>query len=408
MRAGDINILFVTEADWLDGVVFDIHLFSEALSLKGHTIYAIDYGASGKKKGFSDLGTLKTLEFNNVSRALSGSSVHLIRPGFLKIPFLGRLSAFLTHGWQIRKILREKNIDAVILYSIPTNSLQTVYFARKYGVPVIFRIIDMMHPLLKYPLVGRIIKLIEKSIYSRVDAIESLTPKYAEYTVKLGADKDKIQILRFPIDTGLFHPGVDYSALQKQWGISENDKVIVFVGTLFYFRGLDDIVRLFPEIIEKVPAAKILIIGDGDERAALENTIRENHLEGKVIITGFQPFDTLPGFINMATLCINTFRLDNIIQDVFPAKLIQYMACGKASVATASQGTITAMPSTPHGVAYAKTPEEMKDILIRLLLHPKERKSLERAGLKYVEEAHHYNVVADKLEKTIMSLVKNS
>ena len=38
-----MNILFVHEVEWLHKVVFDIHLLSEALSLLGHQVFAIDY-----------------------------------------------------------------------------------------------------------------------------------------------------------------------------------------------------------------------------------------------------------------------------------------------------------------------------------------------------------------------------
>ena len=37
-----MNILFVHEVDWLAKVVFDIHFLAEALSLRGHQVFAVD------------------------------------------------------------------------------------------------------------------------------------------------------------------------------------------------------------------------------------------------------------------------------------------------------------------------------------------------------------------------------
>ena len=48
---------------------------------------------------------------------------------------------------KIAKTIREKNIDAIVLYSVPTNGLQTLRLAKKFNIPVIFRSIDILNQL---------------------------------------------------------------------------------------------------------------------------------------------------------------------------------------------------------------------------------------------------------------------
>ena len=129
-----MNILFVHEVDWLAKVVFDIHSLAEGLSLLGHRVYAIDYENTWSRNGFPGLGSLKTREFDGISRAFNGASVCLRRPGFIEIPGLSRVSAAFTHYLEIRKTIREKSIDAIVLYSVPTNGLQTIRLARKFNI----------------------------------------------------------------------------------------------------------------------------------------------------------------------------------------------------------------------------------------------------------------------------------
>ena len=105
-----MNILFVHEVDWLTKLVFDIHFLAEALSILGHKVFAIDYENQWSRDGFFDLGSLKTKEFEGISRAFSGASVCLRRPGFVKIPGLGRISVAFTHYLQISRTIREKGI----------------------------------------------------------------------------------------------------------------------------------------------------------------------------------------------------------------------------------------------------------------------------------------------------------
>jgi len=92
-----MNILFIHEVDWLNKVVFDLHSLAESLSLSGHQICAIDYENTWSRDGFFDLGSLRTRKFDGISRAFSGASVNLRRPGFVKIPGVRRLSAAFTH-----------------------------------------------------------------------------------------------------------------------------------------------------------------------------------------------------------------------------------------------------------------------------------------------------------------------
>jgi len=401
-----MNILFVHEVDWLNKVVFDIHFLAEALSLSGHQVFAIDYENKWSRDGFFDLGSLKTKEFDGISRAFSGASVCLRRPGFIKIPGLSRLSAGFTHYQEILRTIREKDIDAIMLYSVPTNGLQTIHLARKFNIPVVFRSIDILNMLVPYPVLRPVTKLLEKRVYSKVDAVLPDTPQYLQYVKNMGVAESKVKLLPFPIDTGLFHPSVDCSEVRQKWGLSESDQVIVFIGTLFKFSGLDAFIRQFPQVIREVPEAKLMIVGDGPQRIKLERIITELGLQEQVIITGFQPYQTMPQYINLATICINTFLISDTTMDIFPAKIVQYIACGKATVATALRGITTLLPGESHGVIYANNADEMVREVVSLFKSTERRQQLGYAGLNYVRQAHSHEKIAHQLEKILEEAIK--
>jgi len=121
-------------------VVFEIHSWAELLSGLGHNVFAIDFENEWNRAQIFDFGTLRTKVFQNISRINNGSATTLIRPGFIKAPLLDRASAFFTHYFEIDRVIREKHIDAIILYAVPTNGFQTVKMAKKYKVPVVFRV----------------------------------------------------------------------------------------------------------------------------------------------------------------------------------------------------------------------------------------------------------------------------
>jgi glycosyltransferase involved in cell wall biosynthesis len=402
-----MNILFIHEVDWLNKVVFDIHFLAEALSLRGHRVFAIDYENTWRRDGFFDLGRLRTIQVDGISRALSGASVCLRRPGFIKIPGLSRISAAFTHYLEIKKTIKEKGIDAIVLYSVPTSGLQTIRLARKFNIPVVFRSIDMLNILVPYPVLRPVTRFLEKRVYSKVDAILSLTPQYTQYITNMGVAESKIKVLLFPIDTGLFRPSVDCSEVRQQWGLQESDRVIVFIGTLLEFSGLDAFIRQFPQVIEEVPEAKLLIVGDGPQRAKLERIITELGLEKQVIITGFQPYPTMPQYINLATICISPFLLSDTTTDVFRAKMVQYIACGKATVATPLRGVTTLFPGESHGVVYADSAADMAREVISLLKSAERRQKLEYAGFNHVIQTYSYEKIAEQLEIVIEEAIKS-
>jgi len=401
-----MNILFVDEVDWLKKVVSDIHNLSESLSLLGHQVYAIDYESMWKRSRFFELGSLKMKEFDGVSRVIPAASVCLRRPGFIKIPGLSRLSVSFTQYLEIQRTIREKNIDVIMLYSIPTSGLQTIQLARKFNIPVVSRVIDPVHQLVPYSVLRPITKILEKKVYSEVDVVLPNTPQYLRYVLNMGATESKVKLLLFPIDTNIFHPSVDCSEVRQKWGLDEKDQIVVFIGTLFEFSGLDGFIRQFPRVVEEIPGTKLLIVGDGPQRPKLERIITELGLERQVIITGFQPYQTMPQYINLATLCINPFLNTDNTKDFFPSKIIQYIACGKATVATPLLGITALLPDESHGVIYANSADGMARKVTSLLKSAEHRQQLGQAGLNYVKQAHDQQKIAHQLETELMEAIK--
>lgn len=401
-----MNILFIHEVDWLNKVVFDIHSLAESLSLLGHQVYAIDYESMWTRNKPFDFGSLATREFNTVARAYPEASVSLRRPGVIKIPGLSRLSAGFTQYLEIQKTIKDKSIDVIVLYGVATNGLQTTYLARKFNIPVVFRSIDILNQLVPHSTLRPITRFLEKRVYSKVDMILTLTPKLSDYVIEKGAEKSKVKLLPMPVDTGLFHPSTDFGEVRQQWGFNERDRVILFMGTLFDFSGLDILIPPFAEVIKQIPQAKLLIVGDGPQRPKLEGIIADCGLQEQVIITGFQPYQFMPQYINLAALCINTFITTKATRDIFPGKIVQYLACGKAVIATSLPGMIAVIPGEQQGVVYADNADEIVREIVSLLKSTKRRQQLEDNALNYVMQVHSHDKIAHQLEARLEEVIK--
>ena len=401
-----MNVLFIHEVDWLTKVVFDIHTLAEALSLRGHTVYAIDYENAWKRKNLLDLGTLKSREFKDISRALPGSKVTVIRPGNMKIGGLGRFSAAVTSYFVIRRVIEKYNIDVIVLYSVPTSGMQAINAARKYNIPVVFRSIDILNHLVGYPVLRPATRMLEKAVYRRADTILTLTPTLSSYVKGFGAAEGKIKELLMPVDTGIFYPFPPPAELRQKWGIDKDDKVVLFIGTLFDFSGLDTLIPEFAGVIREIPEARLLIVGDGPQRARLDSIIRETGLGDSVTITGFQPYNTMPLYIAMADICINSFLITGATRDIFPGKIVQYLACARPVVATPLPGLAAITPGEEQGMVFAADSGEMAGKIISLLKDKAYRDRLGQNGLNYVKERHSYINIAAQLEANLQEAIE--
>jgi glycosyltransferase involved in cell wall biosynthesis len=406
-----MKILFVSESIWMAGVVYDLHIMAEGLSLLGHKVYAIDPGEDVDIRQFRFLPS-QTLE---ACRVYPEASVHLRIPRFPRL-FLGNYSIdkisvsrylykFFGRYSEINRFLKSEKIDIIVLYSAVRNGIQTSYLTKKYKIPIVFRNVDMLHKLWPTPAKRKMAKRSEKYVYPKMDMLLALTPKYAEYLIRLGADKTKVELLPFPINMEQFHPTADCSEIRHKWGLNDNDQVIVFIGTLYKFGGLVEFTRQFPSVLKQVPRAKLLIVGDGPIRPALEGIVADLNLKEHVIITGYQPFYHMPQYINAATVCLNVFPINETTKDIFSAKIIQYLSCGKATVSSALPGITTALPGEFCGVAYADTIDSVARKIVYLLKSPERRKRLERAGLEYVKQVHSHDKIILRLEEILKKLL---
>ena len=58
--------------------------------------------------------------------------------------------------------------------------------------------------------------------------------------------------------------------------------MILFVGRLVWIKGVDKLIRAMPQVLQKIPNAKLVVVGLGDMRDYLEGLVRNLHLEDVV------------------------------------------------------------------------------------------------------------------------------
>jgi len=399
-----LNILIIHEIDWTNKVIFEPHHFAELFSKKGHDVFVIDCPDT-KNKNISS--GLKTQTVYNYSRIYDDASITLIHPPAILIKGLNRISYFLNCKKIIKHTIVKNKIDIILLYGAITNGIQTIQIAKELKIPVVYRLLDISHGLVRIPVIKKLAKKYERKVLSNSTKVLATTPDLSRYAIEMGTSKDDIESFHLGINTQQFRPLDKDLQLAQSLGISDTDDVIVFIGTIYPFSGLYELISNFEQIAEKNPNTKLLIIGGGPSYDKLQKLVIRKKLESKVILTNFKPQKDLPNYISLADICINPFQINYITNRILPTKILEYFACGKSVLSTPLSGTKELLPNEKFGILYSVSEDFAKD-LSDLLLNKNRLKQLGKQAHEYAQKNHDWDILSDQLIRKFESLIQKS
>lgn len=164
----------------------------------------------------------------------------------------------------------------------------------------------------------------------------------------LGIPPSRIDSVPTGQDTEKFSPGFR-TAARERLKISANEFVISIVATLRSWKGHRYLIEAFAQIA--VPNMRLMIIGDGPQRSALEQLARDLPCVRQIEFVGQQQ-DVAP-FLQASDL----FVLPSYAHEGVPQSLIQAMLCGLPIITTpvgaigeAVVDGVSALMVTPHDV----------------------------------------------------------
>lgn len=359
-----MNILVVHETEYIDKVIYEYQIIPEILSARGHNVYVIDFPTNWSKFKNHNL-FCKSTQYSNISRANKSKGIKLLRPAFVQIPVISRISAFFSYFFLINKAIQEYKISHIILFSVPTNGLQAILLAKYWNIPVLYRSLDVSHQLVPHKILKIPTIFIERFVYRNSDKISAITHKLIDYMVKNGAIPKKCSFLPTGADSDIFYYQPKDKQLLDMYGISKDDLILLFSGTLYHFSGLKEIITAIPSKLSRLPNLKLLLIGNGEQYDELKRLVNSLGLQSQVILTGFLEYSEIPRYINLADICINPFIINDITDIIFPSKIYQYLACEKPVIATKLKGMLDIFPpdSQERGVYYFDTIDNFFDVV---------------------------------------------
>src|SRR3989344_2361486 len=145
--------------------------------------------------------------------------------------------------------------------------------------------------------------------------------------------------------------------LEKIEETTKEEKIIISAGRLVPWKGFVTLITVMPPLLKHFPDIKLIIAGDGPDRAMLERCIQELHLETSVFLVGGLPREKLFRYIKSASVFVL-----NTSYEGFSHQLLEVMALGTPIVTTSIGGNPEIVRNEYNGLLVK--PDD-RDALIR-------------------------------------------
>lgn len=392
-----MKILWCHEVSYLDKPVYEYQDFPERLAARGHEVEVIDFSEAGPISAAS-VPVSRTGEGTVTLTAIPHSN----RPGLKFVEARAHFRRMLIER------LRRGDIDAVFVYSVFINGTQAVRLSHKFGVPVVYRVLDAYHRLRPGLLTQTILRLGERFIYRRADQVLVTNERMGEYVSQMaGADVSaRTSVIDHGVDSAHFSPRSPDRELRARYGLSDRDTVALFLGTTYAFSGLANMVRRMPIALQQCPSLKVVIVGGGEQDLELAALVDELDLRERVILTGMVPYQEVPRYLSLATLALNPFELNDITRDIIPIKILQYQAAALPVLSTPLPDLLRKHRPGVSGVEYSDSDDAGMFLsrMTTLLADPLQLQAIGRRGQEFVKGHYSVERAVDGIEATFTQL----
>lgn len=291
--------------------------------------------------------------------------------GVGRVPIARELGLMWRLARRVRDVARAEGARVLHAHSPVLNGLPALWVGRRLGIPVVYEARAFWEDAavdhgttregsLRY----RISRALETFMFRRADAVVTIAQAMRGELVQRGIPADRIHVAPNGVDTEWFRPVERSGALAKRLGLN-GGPVLGFIGSFYHYEGLRFLLGAVPALRERVPEARLLLVGGGEEDAALRAVAAP--LGDAVIFAGQVPFAEVRDFYSVTDVFVCPRRRMRLTELVTPLKPLEAMSMARPVVASDVGGLAELIQHDVTGLLVpAESREGLVDALARL------------------------------------------
>jgi len=189
--------------------------------------------------------------------------------------------------------------------------------------------------------------------------------------------------------------------LRSRYGIGPDDIVVGKIARLFHLKGHDDLFSIAPQLVQRCPRMKFLLVGDGARRERFQRLASSLGLEKHFIFTCLVSPAEVPPLIGIMDIVVHLSRREGL-----PRALPQALAAARPVVACDCDGTKEVCLDSETG--FLLSPGDLAGLserLLRLAKDPQLRARFGGRGREFVRQHFAVEQMVDSLYHLYQRLV---
>lgn len=251
------------------------------------------------------------------------------------------------------------------------NNYAGLLFAKKQSIPFILEYNGSELWMSKHwgkPLrYERIASQIENTVLRNADLIVGNAEAFRGELINKGVDPNRIAIIPNGVDPFKFSPEIRGDSIRRSLGLERSDVLVSFIGSYGPWHGTEVLANCIQYVVQHNNNVKFLFIGEGQRLSNVKEIVRNTNVERFVLFSGMIDRDAVPEFLAASDIFVSP-QVPNPDGSPFfgsPTKLFEYMAMGKAIVASDLDQIGAILSSGKNALLF--TPGDSKDLADKLL-----------------------------------------
>jgi glycosyltransferase involved in cell wall biosynthesis len=233
---------------------------------------------------------------------------------------------------------------------------------------------------------------VAQQVFAAASALLAVSAEVAAYLERYPATRGRVHVVPNGVNPDRFP--ADLAGARTD---SVGPFTVGFVGSLKPWHGLPVLVRAFAELHQRDPNSRLLLVGDGPERATIAAELVAANLSDTARFTGAVAPTSVPELLGCMDVAVAPYPQDSSFY-FSPLKVYEYMAAGRAVVASRVGQLATLIQDGVNGLLCPPgDPAALAGALDRLRRQPALRARLACTGRTAVLRDHTWDAVARRI-----------